>query len=228
MTFSDGLVARVPSPVRWHSSGRGSGRERLALDIGADRRHVRRRLPAARCRLTRAGEQRDRAASRRRSAGRTRHRRLAAGAGPLRLSRGYRCGRLQRCSACRSRVDDGRDLLRIARPLASGSRIGRGQPQAAIQEGTDGDEEGGPGWSRATSSGRSTISPASLPGRRRWVTSDADVRAIEDLLGIEARTIGAPIWVSGDSRAPSLPESGERAPGSTSSRPRSTSFTRLR
>jgi hypothetical protein len=43
-------------------------------------------------------------------------------------------------------------------------------------------------------------SPASLPGKQRWVTNDADVRAIEDLLGIEARTIGAPLWVSGDER----------------------------
>lgn len=43
-------------------------------------------------------------------------------------------------------------------------------------------------------------SPASLPGKHRWVTSDADVAAIEELLGLEPRTIGAPLWVSGDSR----------------------------
>lgn len=43
-------------------------------------------------------------------------------------------------------------------------------------------------------------SPNSLPGRQRWVTSDADVRAIEKLLGMPARSIGAPLWVSGDTR----------------------------
>jgi len=43
-------------------------------------------------------------------------------------------------------------------------------------------------------------SPASLPGKEKWVTSDADVREIEKLLGMPARTIGAPLWVSGDTR----------------------------
>ncbi len=43
-------------------------------------------------------------------------------------------------------------------------------------------------------------SPQSLPGKQRWVTSDADVRAIEKLLGMPARSIGAPLWVSGDTR----------------------------
>lgn len=43
-------------------------------------------------------------------------------------------------------------------------------------------------------------SPASLPGKHRWVTSDADVATIEVMLGLEPRTIGAPLWVSGDSR----------------------------
>lgn len=43
-------------------------------------------------------------------------------------------------------------------------------------------------------------SPNSLPGKHRWVTADADVRAIEKLLGIEPKTIGAPLWVSGDTR----------------------------
>jgi hypothetical protein len=41
-------------------------------------------------------------------------------------------------------------------------------------------------------------SPASLPGRQRWVTAEQDVRAIEKLLGMPPRTIGAPLWVSGD------------------------------
>jgi hypothetical protein len=41
-------------------------------------------------------------------------------------------------------------------------------------------------------------SPASLPGRHRWVTSDVDVREIEKLLGMPVDTIGAPLWVSGD------------------------------
>jgi hypothetical protein len=42
-------------------------------------------------------------------------------------------------------------------------------------------------------------SPASLPGRDKWVTPDEDVRAIEKLLGMKPRTIGAPLWLSGDS-----------------------------
>jgi hypothetical protein len=41
-------------------------------------------------------------------------------------------------------------------------------------------------------------SPASLPGRYRWTTKDADVRGIEKVLGMKAGTIGAPLWVSGD------------------------------
>lgn len=43
-------------------------------------------------------------------------------------------------------------------------------------------------------------SPASLPGREKWVTPDEDVRAIETLLTIAPNTIGAPLWLSGDSR----------------------------
>jgi hypothetical protein len=43
-------------------------------------------------------------------------------------------------------------------------------------------------------------SPHSLPGKEKWVTSNSDVRAIEKLLGMEAGTIGAPLWVSGDTR----------------------------
>jgi len=43
-------------------------------------------------------------------------------------------------------------------------------------------------------------SPQSLPGKERWVTVDADVRMIERLLGMETKTIGAPLWVSGDTR----------------------------
>jgi len=43
-------------------------------------------------------------------------------------------------------------------------------------------------------------SPASLPGKEKWVTSDEDVRAIEKVLGMKPRTIGAPLWLSGDSR----------------------------
>ena len=43
-------------------------------------------------------------------------------------------------------------------------------------------------------------SPHSLPGKFRWVTADADVRIIEKLLGMDARTIGAPLWVSGDTQ----------------------------
>lgn len=41
-------------------------------------------------------------------------------------------------------------------------------------------------------------SPASLPGRYKWLTRDEDVRAIEKLLGMSSETIGAPLWVSGD------------------------------
>jgi len=43
-------------------------------------------------------------------------------------------------------------------------------------------------------------SPASLPGRYRWLTRDIDVRQIEELLGMPSKTIGAPLWVSGDRR----------------------------
>lgn len=35
-------------------------------------------------------------------------------------------------------------------------------------------------------------SPASLPGCYRWVTPEEDVRKVEELLGMEAGTIGAP------------------------------------
>jgi len=41
-------------------------------------------------------------------------------------------------------------------------------------------------------------SPASLPGKLKWLTKDDDVRAIEKLLGMPLNTIGAPLWVSGD------------------------------
>jgi len=43
-------------------------------------------------------------------------------------------------------------------------------------------------------------SPASLPGDYQWLTSDEDVRTIEQLLGMPTKTIGAPLWVSGDSK----------------------------
>src|SRR6266849_1612664 len=43
-------------------------------------------------------------------------------------------------------------------------------------------------------------SPHSLPGKEKWVTTDEDVRAIERLLGMDPKTIGAPLWVSGDTR----------------------------
>lgn len=43
-------------------------------------------------------------------------------------------------------------------------------------------------------------SPHSLPGKEKWVTSHEDVRTIEQLLGIKPKTIGAPLWVSGDTR----------------------------
>lgn len=43
-------------------------------------------------------------------------------------------------------------------------------------------------------------SPLSLPGKHRWVTKDEDVRTIEKLLGIPEKSIGAPLWVSGDTR----------------------------
>ncbi len=43
-------------------------------------------------------------------------------------------------------------------------------------------------------------SPHSLPGKEKWVTTEKDVRAIERILGMEPKTIGAPLWVSGDTR----------------------------
>ena len=51
-------------------------------------------------------------------------------------------------------------------------------------------------------------SPASLPGRHRWTTPEADVRRLEKLLGMPARSIGAPLWVSGDE--PDCPKCGRR------------------
>ena len=51
-------------------------------------------------------------------------------------------------------------------------------------------------------------SPAALPGRHRWTTPDADVRRLEKLLGIPPRSIGAPLWVSGDE--PDCPKCGRR------------------
>jgi hypothetical protein len=44
-------------------------------------------------------------------------------------------------------------------------------------------------------------SPASLPGKEKWITSEKDVREIERLLGMKPNTIGAPLWVSGDTKA---------------------------
>ena len=41
-------------------------------------------------------------------------------------------------------------------------------------------------------------SPSSLPGRNKWLTSEQDVRKIEEMLGMPQNTIGAPLWVSGD------------------------------
>lgn len=41
-------------------------------------------------------------------------------------------------------------------------------------------------------------SPAALPGRYKWLTREEDVRRIEELLGMPPKTIGAPLWVSGD------------------------------
>ena len=43
-------------------------------------------------------------------------------------------------------------------------------------------------------------SPHSLPGKHKWVTNDDDVRILEKLLGMEPKTIGAPLWVSGDTK----------------------------
>ncbi len=43
-------------------------------------------------------------------------------------------------------------------------------------------------------------SPASLPGKYRWVTKDEDVCGVERLLGIPEKSIGTPLWVSGDTR----------------------------
>lgn len=43
-------------------------------------------------------------------------------------------------------------------------------------------------------------SPSSLPGTHKWTTSDADVRKMEELLGIPGGIIGVPLWVSGDER----------------------------
>lgn len=44
-------------------------------------------------------------------------------------------------------------------------------------------------------------SPASLPGRYKWLTKDEDVLALEKILGMPPQTIGAPLWVSGDRKS---------------------------
>jgi hypothetical protein len=41
-------------------------------------------------------------------------------------------------------------------------------------------------------------SPASLPGKFKWITPEKDVRKIEEILGMPPNTIGAPLWLSGD------------------------------
>lgn len=43
-------------------------------------------------------------------------------------------------------------------------------------------------------------SPRSLPGKEKWLTSEPDVRAVEKILGLKPKTIGAPLWVSGDTK----------------------------
>lgn len=43
-------------------------------------------------------------------------------------------------------------------------------------------------------------SPHSLSGKEKWITSDQDMRTIEHLLGMPPKAIGAPVWVSGDTR----------------------------
>jgi hypothetical protein len=43
-------------------------------------------------------------------------------------------------------------------------------------------------------------SPHALPGKHKWVTSDDDVRTIEELLGMKSHTIRAPLWVSGETK----------------------------
>jgi hypothetical protein len=67
-------------------------------------------------------------------------------------------------------------------------------------------EPGEPGTSRLTHRVPDDIfrqvydSPRALPGKERWLTRDDDVREIERLLGMPDRSIGAPLWVSGDVR----------------------------
>ena len=39
-----------------------------------------------------------------------------------------------------------------------------------------------------------------MPGKERWVTSGKDVRDIERILGMKPNIIGAPLWVSGDTK----------------------------
>jgi hypothetical protein len=47
---------------------------------------------------------------------------------------------------------------------------------------------------------RVSDSPAALPGAQRWVTPDGDGRQLEALLGMDDGVIGAPLWLSADSR----------------------------
>lgn len=43
-------------------------------------------------------------------------------------------------------------------------------------------------------------SPTSLPGLHKWLTSDEDVRKVEEILHVHQHAIGAPLWVSGDQK----------------------------
>jgi hypothetical protein len=43
-------------------------------------------------------------------------------------------------------------------------------------------------------------SPHSLPGKEKWLTTESDVRKIEKILGMPEKTIGAPLWISGDEK----------------------------
>ncbi|MEK8108603.1 hypothetical protein NKG94_34050 [Micromonospora sp. M12] len=66
-------------------------------------------------------------------------------------------------------------------------------------------------------------SPASLPGRHRWTTPESDVRRLEKLLGMPARSIGAP---SGSAATnPTARSAPDGSPGTTSSRRRSPACT---
>ena len=61
-------------------------------------------------------------------------------------------------------------------------------------------------------------SPQSLPGKHKWLTADADVRQVEDLLGMSPRTLGC--RSGSEAIGTAVRSAGRKSRGSISSRRR--------